>query len=331
MRGTYLRVGLLLVVGIAGIVGFALYLGGSRITDGARYETYFRESVQGLDVGAPVKYRGVTLGQVTQIGLVSAAYLRDQPPDLRRPTLRLVFVRFVIDPTRVGRLPDTESAIRLGLRTRLASQGLTGIAYLELDFADPAKFPPQEVPWTPQNTYIPSMPSTITQVQDAAQALLAKINEVDFVAVATAVQTALGDIHTQLTTGDAHAMLAEAKALLAALRVTLDKADLPGVTADLRATLAAVRTTAGGKETRELLAAATRATDRFSDAASRLPALVATLQATITRANNGTADIQADLTPVLRDARAAVQNLRDTTETLRQYPASVLLGGPPPR
>jgi paraquat-inducible protein B len=331
MRGTYLRVGLLIVAGIVGIVGFALYLGGSRISGGARYETYFRESVQGLEVGAPVKYRGVTLGQVTQIGLVSAIYLRDEPPDLRRPTLRLVFVRFVIDPTRVARLPDAESSVKLGLRTRLASQGLTGLAYLELDFADPTKFPAQEVPWKPRDTYIPSMPSTLLQVQDAGQALLAKINDINFPALAAAAQNVLDDLHTQLSDGDLHATLSEAKALLAALRVTVEKSDLPGVAADLRATLAAVRTTAGGKETRELLAAATRATDRFSEAAAKLPALVATLQATITRANNGTADLQADLTPVLRDARAAVQNLRDTSETLRRYPAEVLLGGPPPR
>jgi ABC-type transporter Mla subunit MlaD len=331
MKGTYFRVGLLLVVGLAGIVGFALYLTGSRVTDGARYETYFRESVQGLDVGAPVKYRGVTLGQVTQIGLVSAVYLRDEPPDLRRQTLRLVFVRFVIDPTRVGRLPDADSAIRLGLRTRLASQGLTGLAYVELDFNDPVRFPEQEVPWKPLYTYIPSMPSTISQVQDAAQALLAKVNQLDLVRLATGAQTLLDDLHAQLTSGDTHELLAEAKGLLAALRITLDKADLPGVTADLRATLAAVRTAAGGKETRDLLAAASRATERFSDAAAKLPALVATLQATIQRANNGTADLQTDLAPVLRDARAAVQNLRDTTESLRRYPASVLLGGPPPR
>jgi paraquat-inducible protein B len=331
MRGSYLRVGLLIVIGIVGIVGFAVYLGGSRITDGARYETYFRESVQGLDVGAPVKYRGVTLGQVTAIGLVSAIYMRDQPPDLRRATARLVYVRFLIDPSRVGRLPNEGDAVRLGLRTRLASQGLTGLAYVEIDFADPAKFPVQDVPWTPQFTYLPSMPSTISQVQDAAQALLAKVNGVDLEHLSGSLQAVLDDVHGQLTTGDAHALLSEAAGLLGTLRTAVDKADLPGVASDLRTTLVAVRNTAGGKETRDLLAAATRATDRLSDAAAKLPALVAALQATVQRANNGTADIQADLVPVLRDARTAVQNLRDTTETLRRYPASVLLGAPPPR
>jgi hypothetical protein len=35
--------------------------------------------------------------------------------------------------------------------------------------------------------------------------------------------------------------------------------------------------------------------------------------------------------PLLRDLSATAANLRETTEALRQYPAGVLLGGPPPR
>ena len=62
-----------------------------------------------------------------------------------------------------------------------------------------------------------------------------------------------------------------------------------------------------------------------------LPALIASLDATLKRANNGTSDVQAELIPVLRDAKAAAANLRETTETLRRYPASMLLGAPPPR
>jgi hypothetical protein len=51
----------------------------------------------------------------------------------------------------------------------------------------------------------------------------------------------------------------------------------------------------------------------------------------VKRANHGTADLQAQLTPILRDVRAVAANLRDTTDTLRRYPAGSLLGGPPPR
>jgi ABC-type transporter Mla subunit MlaD len=330
-RVLFVRVGLLLVVGIAAIIGMVLFLTRSQVTNGAHYETYFRESVQGLDVGAPVKYLGVTLGQVTGIGLVSAAYTRDQPADIRRQANRLVFVRFVIDPTRVGRVPTTETAIRAGLRTRLASQGLTGLAYLELSFADPNRYPAQEVPWTPQYELIPSMPSTIRTLQDEVEALLGKLNDIDFAGLTAALKGVTDDLHAQLTTGDVHRILASAADLLTTLQDDVKRSDLPGLAAEVKSTVVATRGMVQSKQTRQLLAAATQAAERFSDAAAKLPALIASLQATVKRANDSTADVTADLAPILRDAQGVVANLRDTTETLRRYPASVLLGGPPPR
>lgn len=330
-RGAFLRVGLLVVVGTACIVGFVLFLTGSRVSAGAKYETYYTESVQGLDVGAPVKFRGVSLGQVNEIALVAATYLKDSPVDVRRPTSRLVMVRFEIDASRVGKLPDKENAVNAGLRARLASQGLTGLSYIELDFVDPQRFPAEQVPWTPRDTYIPSVPSTITQVQDSAQALLAKIDKIDFIKLSDGLQVVLNDIHGQLTTGNASQALAQTGDLMASLRTAVDKADLPGLAAELRQTAEGLQGTLNSKETRGLLATATKAAERFSDAAAKLPLLIASMQAVVQRTGAGTADLQADLAPVLRDARVAAQNLRDTTDALRGYPASVLLGGPPPR
>jgi ABC-type transporter Mla subunit MlaD len=322
-KGMFLRVGLLLIGGAVAIFGLVWFLGGGQVHDGARYETYFRESVQGLDVGAPVKFRGVTLGQVNQIGLVSAAYGQDQPQDITNPTSRLVFVRFEIDPKRVGRLPTADNSVRAGLRARLASQGLTGLSYLELDFVDPTKFPAEQVPWKPLESYIPSMPSTITQVQDAAQALLAKFQTVDIDGLSRSTQQVLDDLHTQLTTGDLHQTMADADTLLRSLHDTVQTANLPALTADLKATSGSLRTLADGRQTKDLIAATTKA-------ANQLPTLMVQLEATLRRLNAGTGDLEAGLAPVLRDAQAAAANLRDTTETLRRYPASVLLGAPPP-
>lgn len=330
-RGAFLRVGLLVVAGTAAIVWFVLFLGGARVSAGARYETYYTESVQGLDVGAPVKFRGVSLGQVNEIALVSATYLKDTALDVGQTSSRLVLVRFAIDPTRVGRLPDEQTAVRAGLRARLASQGLTGLAYIELDFVDPVRFPPDQVPWTPKDTYIPSVPSTIAQVQDSAQALLARVQQVDFNRLFESLQTVLNDAHGQLTTGSASQVLTGAAALMASLRNAVEQADLPGLAGELRRTAEGLRSTLDPKETRALLTSATKAAERFSDAAAKLPVLIASLQAVVQRTAAGTSDLQSDLAPILRDARVAAQNLRDTTEALRGYPASVLLGGPPPR
>jgi len=330
-RGTFLRVGLLVVVGAAVAVGLAIFLGGDRIHNGRTCESYFQESVQGLELGAPVKFRGVTLGRVTEIGLASSQYFLDQAVDIRRATYRLVYVRYLVDLGRIGRAASFDAAINAGLRARLASQGITGLSYLELDFVDPQKYPLVPVPWTPKNDLIPSVPSTLAQVQDAAQALLARINAVDLVGLSKSVQSVLDDLHTQLSTGDAHQALAEAATLMVTTREAVQSADLPGLASELRGTAADLRRVVDNPKIGDILAATARATDRLSETAAKLPALVADADGAVHRTSNAIADLQAELEPVLRDARAAVANLREATERLRRYPAGVLLGAPPPR
>jgi ABC-type transporter Mla subunit MlaD len=329
MNATYLRVGLMLVVSVVLGVALVMFLGRNQVSGGLGYETYFRETVQGLDVGSPVRFRGVQLGQVTEIRLAAAAYPA-QAASVQDTQTRLVVVRFAVDPNKLGRVPETSAAVTAGLRTRLAAQGITGLVYLELDFVDPERFPVQPVPWQPQFAIIPSMPSTISQFQDAAQQLAAKLQDVDIPHLAASLQGLLDDARTQLGGGELGQTLAEAALLMRTLRAGAEAAELPALAGELRATVAALRNLAGGDQSRELIAATTKSAERLSEAVTRLPALISSLETAVRRVNNGTADAQAELLPALRDARAAAASLRDTTETLRRYPSS-LLSAPPPR
>jgi ABC-type transporter Mla subunit MlaD len=323
-RGAFLRVGLLILGGIAALVGLVLFLAGAGLRGSEQFETYFGESVQGLDVGTPIKYRGVTIGRVSDIGLTAAEYGAAGALEAQGQIYRLVFVRYVIDPAKIGKLPDIAEAIRSGLRARLASQGITGLSYIELDFVNPVLYPPEQVPWHPKVTYIPSVPSTYTQVRDAAQEFLGRLNKVDIEALSSSIIGLVGDVRQELKTGDTHTALVQATALLATLQQAIQAADLPGMTADLKQTSAAARGVIQGKDVHALLASA-------SAAAARLPALIAALDATARRTDASAADVQRDLVPLLRDLSATAANLRETTDALRQYPAGVLLGGPPPR
>jgi ABC-type transporter Mla subunit MlaD len=328
--GIYLRVGLFILGGIALLVAVIWYLGGARLGRGPLFESYFSESVQGLEEGAAVKFRGVTIGRVSQLGLVNAEYGQGEGIERERRTYRLVFVRFAIDTTKIGQLPDAQAAVKLGLRIRIASQGLTGLSYLELDFVDPERYPALDVPWTPRAEYIPSMPSTFYQVQDAAQQFLAKLNRVDIDALASQLIGLTSDLRAQLASGDVHTALTATTALLQSMNEAVRTADLPGLTADLKRTSESLRDVAQSEDLKKALANTALATERIAGVAARLPALIASFQALAQRAGSGTADLQQSLAPLLRDTQAAAQNLREMTESLRRYPAQVL-GGPPPR
>jgi ABC-type transporter Mla subunit MlaD len=329
-RGIFLRVGLLIVGGVVLLVAMIWFLTGNQIGGGTVFESYFSESVQGLEVGAAVKYRGVTIGRVADMGLVSAEYGGSQPLDVTSITYRLVFVRFVVDTAKIGKVPDVQQAISVGLRTRLASQGITGLSYLELDFVSPERYPALVVPWQPKATYIPSMPSTFSQVQDAAQQVLAKLNRLDFEKLGTDLDALLVDLRSALGQGDVHQTLQEATNLLRSTRDAVNAADLPGLSADIRQTSVALRGTLQGEQLRKLIDNASLAADRLATATAKLPALIASVQATAQRAGNGTADLEQGLIPLLRDMQATAGNLREMSDSLRRYPAQVF-GQPPPR
>ena len=324
-RGLFLRVGLLLVGSAALLVGAILALTGDNLASGKMYETYFRESVQGLDVGAPVKFRGVTLGRITNVGLVSAEYGATEAEQVMDATYRLIVVRFKIEPKRVGRLPETAQAVASGLRARLANQGLTGVMYLELDFLPPELHPVDKLPWQPKDDYIPSVPSTIAQVQTAVTDLLAKLDGVDLKRLVSDFDGLVGDVRTQVAPGGpVPATLESARATIADLREQLLRADLPALSAQLRRTGASVETLADGRQTHEVLQQASRALEH-------VPQLIATLQATVSHAGTSVGDVQSELMPILRDARVTLQNLRDTSEQLRRDPGQLLWQAPPKR
>jgi len=327
----FLRVGLLLLGGALGLIGLILFFSGARFGHQILAESYFSESVQGLEVGARVSYRGVALGRVTQIGLARAEYGHTRPFDLREPSSRLVVVRYSIDAARVGGQPIPENAINLGLRARLASQGLTGLTYIELDFYDPHQYPPLSVPWEPKDVYIPSVPSTIAQVQSAVQTFLGHLAEIDIVGLSKQLQKVLEDLRITLEKGDLHTALLQASETLKTVQTELLRADLPALSKELQASAASVRGFAQGPQTKAILAKTAEAASRLSVAAERLPGLIAALSRAAQRADASASDIEQDLAPTLRDIRAAAENLRDTSEMLRESPGQVLFGAPPPR
>jgi ABC-type transporter Mla subunit MlaD len=280
------------------------------------------ESIVGLDVGASVRFRGVQIGRVTEISLAAAVY---DVPEARanRHAMQLVVIRFAVERTRVARITSLEDMIAGGLRTRIASQGITGVTYLEIDILDPARYPPIQVPWTPRYSHIPAVPSTITQVTSAAEQIMRRLEALDIERLINNAAGLMGDLRRQVTDGEMATTLREAGETLAEIRNEIRKVKLEDTAAELRGAIVTMGD--AGRSAQELLASR-----EVRDALARIPAAVTALENTLRTARGTTTDLQADLSPLMRDLRSSVANLRDTTEALRRNPSQTLLGAPPP-
>src|ERR1044071_857110 len=130
-NANYFKIGLFTIAAlIICLIGVVVLGGGAFLKKKNIIETYIDESVQGLDVGSPVKFRGVPVGRVEEITLTSVEY---------RTRLQYVLVRISIS-SNMFQFPvnDPSSAalqreLDRGFRIRMAAQGLTGVAYLEAD------------------------------------------------------------------------------------------------------------------------------------------------------------------------------------------------------
>src|SRR6185295_18195256 len=173
-KASYFKIGVFIIVGtIIGVIGVVALGVGTIFQKKVLVETYIDESVQGLDVGSSVKFRGVQVGKVETISLTSVEYATKR---------RYVLVRIGLAPQIFladAGSPSFVTEVDKGLRVRLASQGVTGAAYIEADYLDPARNPPLEIDWHPRYPYVPSTRSRITQLSESLEKILRSFETVD--------------------------------------------------------------------------------------------------------------------------------------------------------
>ncbi|HKC50100.1 MAG TPA: MlaD family protein [Myxococcota bacterium] len=127
-----------------------------------RCVTYFDESVQGLEVGSAIKFRGVSVGTVSEISVAS---------DLRHVRVTSLVYEDVL--RRLG-LSEANTGLKQAgvgdrvLRIQLSSSGITGVKFLSIDFFDARRFPEEKLPFDPGPDYLPSTPSTLKSIEEAA-------------------------------------------------------------------------------------------------------------------------------------------------------------------
>ncbi|TVQ78030.1 MAG: MCE family protein [Bradymonadales bacterium] len=128
-------IGAFVTGGLALIIGGVIFLGSGEIFKSSReFVLIFDQSVNGLSIGAPVKFRGV------QVGLVRAIRLHHQKSVEFPQIAVLIGVHSAEQGSRVGEtlsLSDPallETLIDKGLRAQLRSQSvLSGELYVSLD------------------------------------------------------------------------------------------------------------------------------------------------------------------------------------------------------
>ena len=308
-------------------------------------ETYFNESVQGLDIGSKIKYRGV----VDRRGDADQLHLHQVPAGPADAAARALRAGRGADPAAAGRRPrgagdittptNAQMEVERGLRVRLAPQGITGTSYLEIDYVDP---PPPVLPidWTPDNIYIPSAPSTVTAFVNAAIDIMERLHKLDIEGTLANLNKLLVTTNERIAAVDTKELSQRADRTLAKIDTTLDDiADEEALRrgasrcspscAQTNAELKKTLVEPGVAEAARRRGRGGRARCASSSTIRSSPQSIAHLERTLARLDRILGGGEADLATTIENLRQITDNLRDLTEDAKRYPANVLFGAPP--
>jgi phospholipid/cholesterol/gamma-HCH transport system substrate-binding protein len=261
------------------------------------YQSLSTESVGGLNLNAPVKYRGVDVGKVRDIRLVP-----DNP--------QIVQLIYAI---------DDGTPIKTDTVATLTTQGLTGIAYIELSGGTPAS--PALVPKSPGDVpIIPTKPSLTARLEQVLTRVLASVDRTS--------QT-LGDVFSDENKKSLTIALANVATITQTLADRKDSIDATLRNAD-RTMANAARVSA---ELDRTIARIDRAAESFDAMSRRVDETAAGAHRTVTAVG---ADVQRftnetvpELENLMNDLSVLSASLRRLSEQTERNPKSLIFGKVP--
>ena len=323
MKRNALLIGAFVLAGLALIVAGVLWLNGNSLfKKQLEAMIYYKGNASGLYVGAPVTFRGVSVGQVEEIGI-----------QVDRDSLKtLVPVRVSLQPDalRFNGSKDTPidlpNLVQRGLRARLVAQSfVTGQKSIELDF----------VPNTPSTLAGDGSKLEIPALGDRFGALIDQVADLPLRDTVQEVRDTVKELRSTLTTVQ-HALDATQKLIGGAAvelaqtgrdaRLTLGVAGeaVKQVQLTSGATLASITqlseatrntVTTAQPELQRTLVSAREATDAARLAMNRVAELTAP-----------GAPLRGDLDAAIRDLSQAARGLRDWSELLEEKPNAIIFG-----
>ncbi|MGH7832811.1 MAG: MlaD family protein [Candidatus Binatia bacterium] len=298
---SYSLVGAFVIVfgGILIVIVLWLVKGGPERTYKSYY-VYFRDSVSGVNENAAVKYKGVNVGRVRDIGL--------DPENLEQ-------VRLVLDIA--DGTPIKEDTV-----ATLAMQGLTGLAFVDL-VGGSRESPPLRPSPGREVPVIKTRRSLLMRLDEAATTLLTNLNQ---------IASAMGDVVDEESRASFKKIVVNLAELSTALKEREDQLDQLFVSAGR--TLENV-----GEVTQKLPPLVSRATDAVAALDNMAQQIARTSQSVNSTLDGNQQNIQQFTNQTLSEAGLLVTELRQLTAGLQrlsrqveQNPKSLLFGRkPPPR
>jgi paraquat-inducible protein B len=321
-------IGAFVLGALALIVIAILVFGSGRLFRQTReFVLYFDNSVNGLRVGAPVKFKGVEIGSVKDIRLqLEKGKEVDKIPVIIQIDLEKLTSRGAPSLVAVDRQAFDKAIVERGLRGQLEMESLvTGLLYVALDF-----FPGTAVNLVQQanadNKYpeIPTLPTAFEQAKDAVTRIMDKLEEIDFKELIATLQATVTGLNRTLNSPDLESALRslarvmpkvdEAVVSIRNLAVTLDDKgkilvdDLQLTSADVRVAL---------KEAGDAL-------KQTAETMKRAEAAVANIE-TLSDLDS---PVNYELGKSLREVSAAARSLRSLTDYLERNPRAPIFGKP---
>jgi phospholipid/cholesterol/gamma-HCH transport system substrate-binding protein len=294
------KLGLFVLLGLALSFAFVLTLGATNWNDeSVRFVSYFDESVQGLEVGSPVKFRGVAVGRVAAIGIA---------PDQRHVQVTSELTLAHLERLELGGGGES-LAVHPELRAQLAQAGITGGKFVLIDYFDPADYPPAVLPFeAPPNT-MPAAPSTLDALESSVMKTADHFPEIaeDLRATMARLNAVMAGVERAQLPEQAGEALGQVNQAMKMLNGELDALDAGELSSAVRKSLAAF-----DNERMErpdgVLAGAERSFSLVSELA------------------RGSSSLGPELELTLREVRGAARSIRHFTEALERDPDMLMKG-----